>query len=226
MRKTLRMLSEAETVELRQLGERFYSSDSDRHLSEEELARLRHLESQKVRPREVISEPPPESSNENGVALDAPLHRARPRWRGTLVAVTALVLGIVLGWLASNLVVGDHPEEAGRIPPELLRPATDEDFVNIDTDTAMVDPTTARFIASLDGMDIYLATDTEQSLMCILAARDGTVESAGCSGLDGGGAMASGVSESLTIVVGDPQSLGIPGAVVQLSETVAAIRRG
>jgi hypothetical protein len=152
-----------------------------------------------------------------------------------LVAASCLIVGGALGWLLAQ-GTPEQPSassQAGGLPPELLRPATDEDAIDgmdgVDdgrdgVDDA-IDPESTRFVATIDGVDIYLGTNRGQSQVCVIAHRAGTLASTGCGPWPAGSSssMTTGIAEDLTIAVGMDSYPNSDAERIPLSESVTAI---
>jgi hypothetical protein len=238
------MLSEAERAEHRALSERAYGRVADRPLSSDEVARLRVLEAASRRPAAsappVLGEPVrnggdlPErgpdpaiepspgqtSSSRHGPAATARPARAARRWLLPAVAAGCLLLGLAAGWVAGQA----SPPGAEGGPPELARPATDEDRMN--ASGLRIDPDSTRFVARLDGVDVYLARAVDSPSVCLVTVSPATGPSAGCGEWSPSvGGIAVGLSDDLTVALGPLGPGRPPGSAFALSETVFAIRR-
>ncbi len=222
------------------MGARFYAPDPAVPLTDSEKQRLHHLEAQK---REQLAQPAATSTEDRPTELSTEYQQTVPaptvsttetsttssranRLRGTtlLVAAACLIVGGALGWLVAQGTVG-QPSAASQtegLPPELLRPATEEDALDVVDDT--IDPGSTRFVATIDGVDVYLGTSRGQSQVCVLAYRAGIPTSIGCSPWSAGSSMGSGITEDLTIAVGTDAYPDSDAERIPLSESATAIR--
>ena len=236
------MLADADAEELRRLGARFYASDPAVPLTDSEVQRLHHLEAQKrvplAQPTESLTQnlstvAVPTAATSGAAAPSSP--PKRPHWMNLLVAASCLIVGGALGWLLAQ----ETPEQPsaslqpGGLPPELLRLATDEDAIDgmdwfddtIDGVDDEIDPESTRFVATIDGVDIYLATNRGQSQICVIAHPVGTLASTGCGPWPAGGStsMTTGIAQDLTIAVGTDSYPNSDAERIPLSESVTAI---
>lgn len=248
------MLSDAERAEHRSLSERAWGR-SAAPLTDDERMRLAQLERRRggVEPEPAPAPAPAAAAAASGprpsggdqpsggaepaiessagqISSPGPTpasHPARPRRRGVLI--TAMILTVLAaagaGWAAGALTSRPEPAASGALPPELLRPATQEDVV--DASGLTVDPESTRFIARLRNVDIYLAEGAEAGSVCLVTVSPSVGPSAGCSSWSPtGGGVAVSVSNDLTIALGPELPGREPGSAFALSESVYAIRRG
>lgn len=230
------MLSEAERAEHRALSERAWGRSSDRPLTPEEASRLQLLEHRRLEP-----EPEPEPRATGGdpstggadaaeTPSDAPISSAgsapvtaRRRWLLPAAAVVGILCAAGIGWTAG---AASRPAPAvPSEPPELQRPATDED--HLDIPQLPLDPSTFRFVASMEGKRIYLATGYQRTSVCLVIVDPVSGPLSGCgtwSPSRGGVSME--VGPGLTVAIGPLPDPPPDGEVFELSDTVLAIRTG
>lgn len=225
--------ADGESAELRELRRRVYGPGNAQTVTDTDVERLRQLEN-----RDPYLEQPPTdivSSVENaGVVQEAddeaaavrPARFGRLAWRGWLMVACAAVALTALGFGVGVALTTPRPLE---VLPEFTFPQTDEDTIPAEfhLDDPIFDPTSTRFIARIDGYDVFLAQPAEFDGVCIVAYRSDTPEStsAGCTsgpGTTGDGRF--GIDESLEIGYGvaGPDVIGEP---IRLSESVTAYRR-
>jgi hypothetical protein len=234
------MLSDAEEAEHRRLSELAYGRSPQHPLSADDLARLQELERRRGgRAEEPVdtdeaglvpdaADAPPPSVAAGAVEAEPPApaplasRARRGRLRIALVAA-AVVCAAALGW-AAGAATGGAPATPAQ-PPELTRPATDEDV--LDVPDLRIDPASARFIARVDDVDVYLARGAENGLVCIVTISPAVGPSAGCGqwSPETGGIMV-GIGDDTMIALGPLAPERPPGSAFALSETVFAIRTG
>jgi hypothetical protein len=228
------MLPSSESAtELSRLRERVYGAGAE--ATADEIARLRELEAgpTAAAPPEELHSPAEEesvgaddaaapSSDVQPAAVSGP----RSRWRTVLIAAAAAAAAAVLAF-AAGVAVATPP--AAEEFPELLRPQTEDDVFPVATDdvlAAAVDLTSARFIARLDGFDVFLARPAGGPGLCLLTRDAGSFAllNGACSGEDGASSSVGlSATPGLEIVAGDlGERAGVP---IELSESVTAYRQ-
>lgn len=229
------MLGDEESQELRSLHARAYGPAGEA-MSDEDLLRLRNLE--RLRNGRSDTETDDEEAHTPEAKTDritevhgdgterAPVvRRGRAGAIGVLLVAAGLAVGFLGGWFGASTVPAVQGS-VGLTLPELMRPATDEDVLDV-TD-ADIDPSTTRYIATIDGFEVFLGRNIDQSMICVLTVNEVTGDRGnGCTLWNGGGNVdfASGVTPNLTIALGDVEGMGISGERVQLSESVLAVRQ-
>lgn len=144
-----------------------------------------------------------------------------------VVAVLILSAGVGLG-----LIVPRAPLSTS-LPSELMLPATDEDRVAIVDRMGQTDPTSVRYIGTIDGHALYLTTDEGGYNLCLVTVTD-AFTSIGCESVGDNWAEPARVftvDEQLWIVVGSmsavptaARSALTDGEHIQLSPSVTAVR--
>ncbi|MFE1643947.1 hypothetical protein ACFM35_00020 [Microbacterium sp. P01] len=169
-----------------------------------------------------VAQPAPTVSVEP--KTDAPVAGRRDRswwwvW-AALICVVCLAVGIAVGWLIPR-----HTSPTG-LPAELLLPATDEDRISVDVGPPVEPGGRIRYIATFEGYSIYLATNEDQSLLCVLTFLDRADLSTTCMSwaADSNEPGAYGITGDLTIVVGDVAASNVSGERVKLSQSVTAVK--
>jgi hypothetical protein len=240
LRETGRMTPDDE---LRRLRERVYGTGG--HASDAEIARLHELEAafrghpgelsdaasvsadpeSSPTTRAVRDEHAPDTSGSEPTPPASAEHSAhRSRWR---TAVSATVAAAVVGGaaFAAGLVVATPaaPDDFS----ELLLPQTEEDVITAapeDSVADSIDLSSTRFIARLNGYDVFLARPADVPGVCVFVRVAGSdvLSGAGCSeNPTGRGSVGFSGVGGLTVYVGDVQGTTV-GDPVRLSENVVA----
>ncbi|WP_125133103.1 hypothetical protein [Microbacterium sp. 10M-3C3] len=167
------------------------------------------------------AEHPPSPDPAASAAASAAKPRTARRWLLPVVAAVCLAVGGAAGWAVGH----EPPPESGASgPPELARPATDEDAMN--ASGLLIDPGSTRFVARIDGVDVFLARAVDPGAsVCLVTVSPATGPSAGCgewSPTTGG--ISVGLSDDVTVAIGPVAPGRAPGSAFALSETVYAIR--
>lgn len=156
-----------------------------------------------------------------GPAASGARTRTARRWLLPVAAAVCLAVGGAAGWAVGHQ---PPPESGASGPPELARPATDEDAMN--ASGLLIDPGSTRFVARIDGVDVFLARAVDPGAsVCLVTVSPATGPSAGCgewSPTTGG--IAVGLSDDVTVAIGPVAPGRAPGSAFALSETVYAIR--
>ncbi|WP_344097038.1 hypothetical protein [Microbacterium deminutum] len=218
--------------ELDELRARVYGPTPEPPPTEDEIARLLELEAAQsqdiglappsVEVRAIEEEPDkPDLADlgPSGPAEDG--HRFSVRLIPWAVAVISgsLIAGFAVGAAVST-------PKPDLVLPEFARPQTDEDILSVATQ-AQVQPLSTRFIARVDGFDIYLARPTAYNGTCIVVtsrADNGSPNTACGHGSDADVTMNFGITSRLGITVGDPSTWNLGGKEFALSESVSAWR--
>jgi len=147
-------------------------------------------------------------------------------WRGWLLAACAAA-GISAISYAIGVVIATPslPHEL----PELATSQSEEDIIppGYDLVAAPVEPASARFIARIEGFDVFLGQQVNSPYLCLVTFRldqppvTSTVVTCGGSVATGG--MLANLDETLDVVVGEVA--GITGSPIPLSESVTAYQR-
>ncbi|MFJ6651950.1 hypothetical protein ACIQLJ_04030 [Microbacterium sp. NPDC091313] len=244
------MLSDAERAEHRALRERAWGRSADRVLSDADRARLAQLDRRAggaPEPPPAAPAPPtpvqdprvsggdPASGGSDAAIRPSPtpissrgnarVRARRPRRRGAIIAATivAILCAAAAGWVGGSLSGRSASAGGSSVPLELVRGATDED--RLDAAGLAIDPESARFVARVDGIDVYIARGEEAGLICIATVSPATGPSAACgnwSPRDGG--LAAQVTPGLTLTLGAPMGVDADSDVLQLSDSVWAVR--
>ena len=243
LRETGRMTPDDE---LQRLRERVYGTGG--HPSDADIARLHELEaafrghpgelsdaasvpadpesSQTSRTtRAVRDEHAPDTSGSEPTPPASAEHSPhRSRWR---TVVSATVAAAVVGGaaFAAGLVVATPaaPDDFS----ELLLPQTEEDVITAapeDSVADSIDLSSTRFIARLNGYDVFLARPADVAGVCVFVRVAGSdvLSGAGCSeNPTGRGSVGFSGVGGLTVYVGDVQGTAV-GDPVRLSENVVA----
>lgn len=158
-----------------------------------------------------------------------PADRGRFSWRA-VVSTVVVALAVGGAAFAAGLVAGTTaatppvPEDF----PELLLPQTQEDVVTSDPDDPVaktVDLSSTRFIARIDGLDVFLARPADAPGVCIFTriTSSAVLSGVGCS--EGSPAQRSslgyGMVGGLQLYVGEPTG-PVTGNPIRLSESVTA----
>lgn len=239
LRETGRMTPDDE---LRRLRERVYGTGG--HPSDADIARLHELEAAFRDPgalsdaASVAADPatsqttpamrdehiPDTSGYEPTPPAPAEHAPRRSRWRA---AVSATVVAAAVGGaaFAAGLVVATPaaPDDFS----ELLLPQTEEDVIAAapeDPVAESIDLSSTRFIARLNGYDVFLARPADVAGVCVFVRVAGSdvLSGAGCSeNPTGRGSVGFSGVGGVTVYVGDVQGSAF-GDPVRLSENVVA----
>ncbi|WP_295790489.1 hypothetical protein [uncultured Microbacterium sp.] len=229
-------------VELRALRERVYGVDGA-SATPEMLARLaqledRHREEPSATPERAVdatdAEPaadPQPTAGEPKTVDPAPtsVRRRAALWAGLAAvgAVVCLGLGTVIGAgvIAPAAAGPMDPQAAAAAYPELTFPQTVEDVISADIlRDSGIDPSSTRYIATVDDFRIYLAQPDDGDGICIatFTSSDNRPWSVGCASGGAGPSAAFGVDADLTVAVGEPDPSALDGIPTRLSDSVTA----
>ena len=147
-------------------------------------------------------------------------------WRGWLLAACAAV-GISAISYAIGVVIATPslPDEL----PELATSQSEEDVIppGYDLVAAPVEPASTRFIARIEGFDVFLGQQVNSPNLCLVTFRldqpPVTSIVVTCGGSVATGGMLAILNETLDVVVGEVA--GITGSPIPLSESVTAYQR-
>ncbi|SFS14112.1 hypothetical protein SAMN04487846_2850 [Microbacterium sp. cf046] len=229
---------DADDRELRSLRERVYGPASSLPASHVDLERLRQLERERIVSSLSSEEDVPDavstahSADSARQAADPHRPSVRERqapepprraWRARSIVVAGGVLLVIIGyaWGATATV----PHISGPLP-EFDRAQTGEDRLPVAA-TAGVIPASSRFVARVDGFDVFLARQDGGQGVCVVSYLAGTNQaflSTTCGSGSGGGLLAP-VTRNLDVAIGDLESPPPDGDALRLSESVTAYRR-
>jgi hypothetical protein len=218
------MLTDEEATELQQLHELAYGRASAQSLDTAALERIAELTAkrrQELGPITAKLEDPVLAVEVSAATYEPILGEPagiRRRWRRRLAGVAVLAVMFGGGFAAGTYLV---LAPSAREITEFSRPQTDEDVLNV-LDTP-IDADSTRFVARIQGFDIFLAKDRESKTVCVLTAGDGpALMSASCATDSETFGLVTEVTPTLTLAAGDTTGIPIAGEPVQLSENLTA----